>query len=264
MNIEEYISSGKLEQYLLGLLTEGEAREVEQVVVAYPEVRAELNAMEDALTQYAIAKGIPMPKELPDRIIKRLELLDKPSPGTQQASTAGGRKGGGNWGLVLGLLLAGAIIGLFLLWSNNNRLQEDNQQLQAQLQTVQDSCAVIQDDLNQLTLQLAILRSEGNQTYIMRGTPANPGAIANVYYNRQDRRAFLDIRELPPPPAGQQYQLWGIGANGPISMDVFNLPPTDSIQFIEVPFIDNVGTFAVSLEPEGGSPSPTAVHLISG
>ncbi|MCB0628943.1 MAG: anti-sigma factor [Saprospiraceae bacterium] len=264
MNIEEYISSGKLEQYLLGLLTDGEAREVEQIVQAYPEVRAELNAMEDALTQYAIAQGIPMPKELPDRIVKRLEVMGKDT-GTPPPATAGtGGKGGNSWGLVLGLILAGAIVGLLLLWSKNNRLQEDSNRIQAQLQEVQDSCTVIQNNLTQTAIQLAILRSEGNQTYIMRGTDQNPGAVANVYYNPQDRRAFLDVRELPPPPAGQQYQLWGINSSGPISMDVFNLPPADTVQFIEVPFLDDVSTFAVSLEPQGGSPSPTVVHLISG
>src|SRR5690606_6514975 len=73
VNIEAYLSSGKLEQYLLGLLSESEAREVEQVAAAYPEIRAELNAMEDALTNYAQGMGIPMPADLPDRIIRRWE-----------------------------------------------------------------------------------------------------------------------------------------------------------------------------------------------
>lgn len=266
MNIEEYISSGKLEQYLLGLLTDGEAREVEQVVMAYPEVRTELAAMEDALTQYAVAKGIAMPEELPDRIVKRLDLLDKETPDTTPPKTAaGGSKGVGGTGLMfLVLLFAGSIIGLFLLWSRSNRLETENRRINAQIQDVQDSCNVIQGNLTEANLQLAILRAEGNETYIMRGTPENPGAIANVYYNPQDRRAFLDIRELPAPPPGQQYQLWGINESGPISMDVFDLPDVGTVQFIEVPFIEDVGTFAVSLEPAGGSPTPTAVHLISG
>lgn len=250
---------------MLGLLSEAEAREVEQVVMSYPEVRAELSAMEDALTQYAIAKGIPMPEQLPERIVKRIELLDKPkAEPTPKTGSAGRGTGRGNGGLILlGVLLAGALVGLFLLWSRNSQLQENNNNLQAELQSTQDSCAVIQDELTEISLHLAILRSEGNETYIMRGTPANPGAIANIYYNPQDRRAFLDIRELPPPPPGQQYQLWGLNASGPISMDVFDLPPADTIQFIEVPFIENVSQFAVSLEPQGGSPTPTAVHLIS-
>lgn len=266
MNIEAYISSGKLEEYLLGLLSDGEAREVEQVVAAYPEIRKELNAMEDALTQYAIAKGIPMPAELPNRIIRRLETLDKELPSNTASPPTSSRSGSGPILPVLGFLLLASLAGVLYFWFQQDELQENLDQTQAQLQELQINCDQVQDSLDQTALQLAILRSEGNQTYIMRGVPdLNPGAIANVYYNPQAQQAYLDIRELPPPPPGQQYQLWGIGVSGvPQSMDVFNVTQGDGVNFIPVPFIPEVSVFAVSLEPAGGSPTPTAVHLISG
>lgn len=266
MNIEAYISSGKLEEYLLGLLSESEAREVEQVAAAYPEIRAELNAMEDALTQYALAKGIPMPEELPSRIMRRLETLDKQTPPTN--TTPPKTDSGTGRGPILplfGFLLVASIAGLIYFWFQKAELQNDLNQSQTNLEQLQVNCDQVQDSLDQMALQLAILRSEGNQTYIMRGTDNNPGAVANVYYNPQAQNAYLDIRELPPPPTGQQYQLWGIGADGvPQSMDVFDIPAGGGIEFIPVPFLPDVNVFAVSLEPAGGSPSPTAVHLISG
>lgn len=263
MNIEAYISSGILEQYLLGLLTESEAREVEQVVAAYPEVKAELNAMEDALTQYAVAKGISMPEDLPARIIRRLETLDQSDQPSDNGKTKPG-SGGSSMLPFLGVLLFAAIAGALFLWFRNDRIQGDLEQSQNDLQQLQVQCDTVQQNLDQLQLQLDILRSEGNQTFIMRGTPNNPGAIANVYYNSQTQSAYLDIRELPAPPPGQQYQLWGIGADGvPQSMDVFTIPAGDEPVFLQVPFLADVATFAVSLEPQGGSATPTAVHLIS-
>lgn len=265
MNIEAYKSSGKLEQYLLGLLSETEAREVEQVAAAYPEIRAELGAMEDALTQYALARGISMPAELPERIIRRWETLEKEIPATK---TVVPKSGGGGAGIVplLWLLLAGAVAGLLFFFFKKGQVQDDLQQTQTELQILQANCDQVQGDLDQVLVQLAILRSEGNQTFIMRGTENNPGAIANVYYNTTNQTAYLDIRDLPVPPSGQQYQLWGINSKstaGPQSMDVFDLPAGDSPAFIEVPYLANMDVFAVSLEPTGGSPSPTAVHLIS-
>ncbi|PHN08368.1 anti-sigma factor [Flavilitoribacter nigricans] len=250
---------------MLGLLSESEAREVEQVVAAYPEIKSELNAMEDALTQYAVAKGIPMPADLPGRIIRRLETLDKDVP---PGSTTPPQTDSGSGPIlpILGFLLITALAGAIYFWFQTDELQENLNTTQTELQQLQVNCDQIQDSLEQIVLSLAVLRSEGNQTFIMRGLPdKNPGAVANVYYNTQAQQAFLDIRELPPPPAGQQYQLWGIGASGvPQSMDVFNIPQGDGINFIPVPYLADVSVFAVSLEPAGGSPSPTDVHMISG
>lgn len=264
MNIEAYISSGKLEQYLLGLLSESEAQEVEQVAAAYPEVKAELNAMEDALSQYALARGIPMPAELPERIVLRWETLDKKSPAAPPAAPPKTDSGGSPVLPILAVLLLAALGGLLYFWFQNSDLEDNLNQAQANLQQLQDDCDNVRDTLNQTTLQLAILRSEGNETYIMRGLEdKNPGAVANVYYNNQTQNTYLDIRELPAPPQGQQYQLWGIGANGVQSLGVFDIPSGSGPVFLPVPYLPEIDVFAVSLEPAGGSPTPTEVHLMS-
>lgn len=261
MDIEAYKSSGILEQYLLGMLSEKEAREVEQIAQTFPEVKAELDAMEDALTQYALGKGIPMPDQLSARIAQRLETLDQEPPSGALQPNAGAR--GRNILPLMGTLLALAIAAAIFFWFRNSQKDQELNQVQRDLQQFQVQCDEVQRELDQAEVQLAILRSEGNQTYIMRGNENNPGAIANVYYNPGEQRAYLDIRELPPPPNGQQYQLWGIGVAGVQSMNVFDLPEGEGVTFLEVPYLPDVSTFAVSLEPEGGSATPTEVHLIS-
>ena len=52
MNIEKYISSGILESYVLGELSEKECAEVENNLRQYPELRNELARIED--TQEAL------------------------------------------------------------------------------------------------------------------------------------------------------------------------------------------------------------------
>lgn len=61
---------------------------------------------------------------------------------------------------------------------------------------------------------------------------------------------FLEV----PPPAERTYQLWNVAGDAPVSLGVFsqgllvkNLPPG--------------AVLAVSLEPPGGSPQPTATPL---
>ena len=46
MNVKEYIASGMIESYVMGLLTEPERREFEAVCVQHPEVAAARMAFE--------------------------------------------------------------------------------------------------------------------------------------------------------------------------------------------------------------------------
>ena len=51
--IEDYISSGILELYVYGALSETESREVTKMLKEYPEVEKEVEEIEDALQKLA-------------------------------------------------------------------------------------------------------------------------------------------------------------------------------------------------------------------
>ena len=53
MDLKEYISSGILELFAAGALTESEVREVEAMAEKYPEVKAELEQIQNALNSYS-------------------------------------------------------------------------------------------------------------------------------------------------------------------------------------------------------------------
>ena len=53
MKVEEYISSGVLEMYALGMLSKAEQREVHAMLLQYPELQTELEKVESALFEYA-------------------------------------------------------------------------------------------------------------------------------------------------------------------------------------------------------------------
>ena len=52
MNEFEYITSGLLEDYCLGLLTDHERKSVESMCRDYPEVAKELELLQDVLKEY--------------------------------------------------------------------------------------------------------------------------------------------------------------------------------------------------------------------
>ena len=64
MNESDYITSGILQDYCLGLLTDQEERKVEAMCHAYPEVARELKLMHLALEKYAASNNIECRVEL--------------------------------------------------------------------------------------------------------------------------------------------------------------------------------------------------------
>ncbi len=53
MNIDDYITSGILQNYCFGLLTKEEERKVEKICTDYPKVARELQLFRNALKEYS-------------------------------------------------------------------------------------------------------------------------------------------------------------------------------------------------------------------
>lgn len=84
----------------------------------------------------------------------------------------------------------------------------------------------------------------------------NGGASATVVISRSLGKAVLVTDEMPAPPAGEVYQMWFLGANNTYTSAGLMAPsPSQSIALKG----DATNSIAVgiTLEPSGGSPSPT-------
>ncbi len=66
---------------------------------------------------------------------------------------------------------------------------------------------------------------------------------------------------MPPPPAGKQYQLWALVDGQPRDMGILALEAAD-LSLANVPFVAGAGAFAITIEPLGGSPSPSLDQLV--
>ena len=73
MNVKEYIESGILEKYVAGELSEQEMLEVERVAMQYPEVKAELEELQEALRVYAKASDKTPSKDILEKSLLGIE-----------------------------------------------------------------------------------------------------------------------------------------------------------------------------------------------
>lgn len=73
MNIEEYIRSGMIESYALGLATGAEVAEFELLMARYPELRIALSDFEYQLEAFALVHETPPPAGMRELIEARLK-----------------------------------------------------------------------------------------------------------------------------------------------------------------------------------------------
>ncbi|MEM0994877.1 MAG: anti-sigma factor [Bacteroidota bacterium] len=255
MNVQEYISSGILEQYVLNGLSKQERLEVEQHAARYPEIRAELDALEDALMQYAQANAIPLRAGQSESILGKIDDLQSDLTTNSLAS----KRANTNRSILPVLMgIALAILSAFAIYLNqqNQKTQAALEQTQQALAQQRATCDSLNNRITFLEDKLAVLTSPDNATTIMR--QENSPVYAAIHRNTADQIAYLDVSQLPPPPAGKQYQLWFIDTSAPESMGVFDLADA----FIEVDYIATATIFAISLEDEGGSAVPTDIRYL--
>ena len=96
------------------------------------------------------------------------------------------------------------------------------------------------------------------QPIAMRSMQAGHPMAATFYWDKAKSEAYVSVQKLPPPPEGMQYQLWAIADGKPVSIGMLATEVAVNGGMQKVPMAVPAGqAFALSLEKEGGSPSPT-------
>ncbi|QJX48358.1 anti-sigma factor [Hymenobacter taeanensis] len=285
MNIQEYIESGILEEYALGVLDEAERPTVERMAAQHPEIRRELDEITRGLDFYAEAHAVTPPAGMRERVLSGWQQAIQQTPvqplaapvmqasapepvAAEEVHTGGvvrqmpteeSNTGRTRWLIAASVaLLMLSALGNFLLY---NRLKETEANLEV-AQTEQSRFAATQQAaLNERDQQLRVLRNEAFRAVELKGTPKAPDALARVYYNPQSKAVYVDVRNLPALPEGKQYQLWALDNGKPVDAGVLAVATAagDSIQ--QMKDIASAQAFAMTVEPVGGSASPTLTTM---
>ncbi|WP_165370534.1 anti-sigma factor [Hymenobacter persicinus] len=269
MNIQDYIESGILEEYALGVLSEAERTEVERQAATHPEIQRELTAILAAVDGYAQAHTVEPPAGLRERVLAGWQSaihqpVQAPEPVAaapaepvvrQLVPEAEPSASRFNWlmaaSVALLLLSAAANLVLYNRW-------KDAETSLVIAQTEQSRVATTMQAVNKsLASQVQVLRNDEFKAIDLSGTPAAPTAKARVLYNAATKAVFVDVRRLPAPPAGKQYQLWALDNGKPVDAGVLVAATTAGDSLQQMKDISSAQAFAMTVEPEGGSENPT-------
>ena len=253
MNLKEYISSGVVEGYVLGLLTAQERFEFEQYCEAYPELKEARTAFELALEKQAMENSIVPPADLKQKIASKIFDENKTAP-IIPIQTAPSRKF--NWARFVAaasiVLLAGSIWWNMNLRNENDKLKDDNLAIQNNLKISQDSIA-------QIIAMANHIQKEGMKMVGLNGTANSPRSFATVYWDTTSHDVYLLVNNLPTPASDEQYQLWALlKTNNQLqTIDLGMLQLSQKpLQVYKMTNAQSAQAFAITLEKKDGNPEP--------
>lgn len=278
MDIQAYISSGIIEAYVLGLASNNEVKEVEMYAVQYTQIKQAITDFEIALEKQAMQTAIQPPAFLKDKIMAAIAAEktasvplannNKESSSAKVASITAAPKSV-RWlrGAVAAsviLFLGSAILNFYYYsrykeyYAQYKKTNDDYNTLLAERNTLMTSNDIYRANFNILN-DTAII-----PVRMQAASPNRAGLDATVYWNKQTKDVFLTVNNLPKPPVGKQYQLWAIDVvNGQLSpVDAGMIQSTAQAgNLLPMKRSYKAQKFAITLENEGGSPTPNLEEL---
>lgn len=257
MNVQEYIESGILESYALGLLSEREQKEVEAAADGSPAIRQALKKELESIGSFAAAYALDPPAELRDRVLTA--ALQRPAAAkTLKKEKTKTQRGTRAWAVAATLLF---LLSTGLNWrqfQQQKELQKSLTETQLEIAELESKNEILVTDYKALESDLKILRSPATEQIIMAATEGREESLrADILYNTINKVVYLDIKRLPPAPQGRDYQLWALKDGKPIDMGIFkSVEDPLGLGLIEVGRVTEADAFAVTLEPAGGAAQP--------
>ena len=275
MNIQEYISSGIVESYVLGLADEAERVEFEQMCALHAEIRLARDAFELSLEQHAIAAAVAPPAPLREAILQQLSAepaaeIKGNAPVVQmqpirRAAIPMTMRYVAAASIVL--LVGSAILNFYYfnkykdfsnrydqLLAQQTELAKNNDVLQTKLSTYEHTITGLTDT------NMAVIKMYGSGVP-SNGSPA-PGSLATVLWDTRSKDVYLMVNNLPQPTAGKQYQLWAIVDNQPVDAGMLDMEKGQVM--VKMKNIPRAQLFAITLEQQGGSPTPKGPMYVLG
>lgn len=267
-DIKAYIESGILELYVLGDITPAEKLQVEEMALKHPAVKAELDEIERSMELYADSNSIEPPAHLRDRVLNSVltNFADDRNFNTKKGGIVPGnivalpvQKSYNFYKYAFAACLALLLASSIALITLYNQLQQSNNQL-AVLQTDKQHFA---NRVNLMDHELSVFRNPSFKFMKLKGTVHAPSAVLMVAWNPVNKKVMIDMgsMKMPANDKDHQYQLWALVGKKPIDLGVFDMK-SDSTDMKEMKSIASANAFAVTLEPRGGSASPTMDQMM--
>ncbi len=254
MNSKELIESGTLELYVFGKLSEEENKEVVSMAKDHPEVQEEILAIEQAVINLSQSVA-------PHLSVTNYEKIRKKLLAKNDAISINRKPA---WTNYAGWAAAAVfVIGFGLQYFKLDESKATIDKLATEKSIMQESIVDLEFEKQEAEKVLAIVRDNNNIQVTLGGQEIAPNAYAKAYYNKETKEVYIDASGLPIPPEGKVYQVWGLKLEPltPKSIGLLENFTANNTKVFKVDKAEDAEAFGITLEPAGGSVSPTLEQL---
>ena len=251
MDREEFIASGNLEGLALDLLPKEEQVFLLKQVKGDQILENEAFKIEETLDALSHTLTVTPPPSLKSKLMGQI-VNEQERPERKEPKMI-------HWKFISGIAASIALFAIgssVFLWSQFRSTRLERNELLAEKQQLAENLSQTNQNLDSRQTQLALYHNSKTQIIDLQGTENSPGSSLRVFY--LEGQVFLDLAALPALSEDQQFQLWAIVDGKPVDAGIFNRE--EGFQMMKE--IQGAKAFAVTVEPRGGSTSPSLDTMV--
>jgi anti-sigma-K factor RskA len=263
LNAQEIISSGILELYCTGLTSAAENADVQRWAKQYPEVAAEIEAIQAGLEGYAQAHAITPGSSVKEKVFAEINKssavpvinLKQRDNGTENV-----RSISSSWKYAAAasiVLLIGSLIFNYTLYNKYNTVNND-------LQLAQNKLSESEKAMLGMKGEIAIMTNPDARHVSLETMDSAKDNAARIYWMKNTGDVYVDPSNLPELPSNKQYQFWAIIDGRPVNGGIITREVNGKkVHVQQMKTFGNAQAFAISVEDAGPEkPVPTEVKAM--
>ena len=246
MDINNYISSGIIEMYVMGICPAEEKAEMELLRNQYPQLNEAITKFEIEFEKNALQGASQTSSKLDNKILQSLNEIQTPVVNINAAKSSVSKI---SW---LKPVAAAAILLLAVSSILNYSLYKKNKAQELALNTnIKPPLpfSLPESDYN-------ILKNPSITPVAMYGVAPHNICRCTLFWDKKTGKLYMMIHHLVPSSETSKYQLWAMVNNKPVNVGMVHDEIRD--RFIELKNVPEGATaFIVTLENAAGSITPT-------
>lgn len=268
MNIEEYISSGILESYVLGETSDSENALISCLVKTNSNVAAELKSIQEIQEQIAFNNAQTPPNDLKSKIwnsivdqnntidstdlsSREFSLIEKNESKKDESvnQTIILRPNKSYWIGIAASFIALISFGIFSVHYMNLATKYAKE-----IEKIKDKETFLNKNLALKSKEIKFLSASNTKKIVLNGIENKENYRVVAHWNENDKKLVLSEIQLPTLKNDKQYQLWALIDGKPHNAGILN--STNIEDYLEMIPVEKPQAFAITIEPNGGSEVP--------
>jgi len=258
MDSKEFIESGAIEAYVLGLASPEEMAEVDRLRVQDPAINEAILDFELKLESGIMANTMPVPAFVKEDLKQKLRPEFKKEEGRVVQMPLRPVNKAWAWVAAASLvLLLGSAVFNYYLYDKLNKKDDSYASLSKEMNAIRTQNQLANAKIEEMHNGMTMMSDPAVAKVNMPGMGTHLTNKAMVLWDSRTKNVYLMPMDLPQAPKGKQYQLWAMVDGKPVDAGMME----NCTVLCNMKNIPSAQAFAITLEKQGGSPAPDLTQL---